>query len=57
MENQKAVTAFYGGDDLLMEKILLLNGYEMDGHFYPANSISLAECIETVKKMEKEAPQ
>jgi len=50
-KNQVAKDAFHGVNEALMSVVMNKNGYEMDGNFYPANSISLSECIATVKAM------
>ena len=48
---QLAKDAYYGKNDSLLEKILIANGYVENGHFYPANSIDLDQCIATVAAM------
>lgn len=53
-KNQIARDAFYGNNEALMNVVMNKNGYEMDGNFYPANSISLAECIATVEAMSED---
>jgi len=50
-KNQVARDAFYGVNEALMSVVMNKNGYEMDGNFCPANSISLSECIATVEAM------
>ncbi len=48
---KKAKEAFYGSDDELMNKISDFYSYEMDGITYPANSVSLLDCIKAVEQM------
>jgi len=49
-----AKDAFWGINDKLMQVVLYLNGYWVGECFYPANSISLAATILTVKYMTDE---
>lgn len=49
-----AKSAFYGMNEKLMKFILSLNSYEEDGIYYPANSIDLSGCINTLLKVSDE---
>jgi len=49
-----ARNAFWGSNPMLMSEVENLRGYEMDGVWHPANSMTLAECIETVEAMDGE---
>ena len=48
---KKAKAAFYGSDDELMNKISDFYSYKMDGITYPANSVSLLDCIKAVGQL------
>jgi len=43
--------AFYGSNDRLMAEIQNRNGYLFDGRWFPANGISLDQCLATVNSM------
>ena len=51
---QLAKDAYYGKNNVLLDAILVANGYVENGRFYPANSIDLNECIATVATMSDE---
>jgi hypothetical protein len=47
-----ARNAFWGSNSALMAEVENTRGYEMDGVWYPANGMTLAECIETVESID-----
>lgn len=51
---EHAVSAFWGGNAELMAEVEDRRGYEMDGVWYLANGVTLAECIETVEALDVE---
>lgn len=53
--NEHARNAFWGSNPSLMAAVEDVRGYEMDGVWYPSNSMTLAECIETVEAMDEGA--
>ena len=52
--DEHARNAFWGSNPMLMAEVENLRGYDMDGVRYPANGMTLAECIETVEAMDDE---
>jgi hypothetical protein len=49
---EMAREAFYGGNELLADRIKDILGYEMNGHWHPANGFGLDQAIKTVSEME-----
>lgn len=49
--NALARTAFWGGNEALMEVINARAGYEMDGVWYPSNGVTLEQAIAIVEAM------
>lgn len=52
--DEYARNAFWGSNPILMAAVEDARGYEQDGVWYPANGMTLAECIETVEAMDEE---